>query len=360
MRSFPACLWRQNLLRYNFYQMPRATPLKKKNPMALAFESQVRSSVKSLDLEKKRVLLAVSGGADSTAMLQAFHRLKMSFAVASVDHGLRMSAAQDVEWVQALCGQLEVPFLSCKLAVGRTAGIEARARDLRYAALQTLAQRHGFDHIATAHTASDQAETLLMRLSRGSSLRGASGILPSRGDGVVRPLLSVTRSEVLGYLRALRQKFLVDPMNAELDFERVRMRRRALPGLARAHGSSRETLELNLARFAGLAQEDEQFLSAQAAELLSSRKYGLASEVSKVASARSQVFSRKALLPVAKALRYRLWVALLQQAHLQTTWRNVDECERALLENRTGTLTEDCVIVSRSGSLRIVKAPPKG
>ena len=206
------------------------------------------------------VLLAVSGGADSTAMLIAMargaERLGLRVEVASLDHGLRPESAQEVEAVARLAARFGLPFHTRALGLRPGPGVEARAREARYAALEALRVERGLDAVATAHTASDQAETLLMRLARGASLRGARGIQAVRGP-VVRPLLDCTREDMEAFLAEQGVPFFRDPMNADPALLRSRIRHEVLPALARAAG---HPVARRLAAFARLASEDAALL----------------------------------------------------------------------------------------------------
>src|SRR5690242_15921659 len=120
---------------------------------------------RSVKADKRGLLLAVSGGADSTALLLATFELRAQFRtleVVSLDHGLRPESAQEVASVEATSRRLGLPFHSRSLGLRPGSGIEARARAARYHALDAVARERGLDFVATAHTASDQAETLLM------------------------------------------------------------------------------------------------------------------------------------------------------------------------------------------------------
>jgi tRNA(Ile)-lysidine synthase len=140
-------------------------------------------------------------------------------------------------------------------------GVEARARAARYAALDRIAREHSYDAIATAHTADDQAETLLMRLARGSALRGATAI---RTDAprLLRPLLGVRRADTEALVAAAGLVPVRDPTNADLRLFRTRIRHQVLPALREAAGPS---VVERLARFARSAAEDEELLAGQAA-----------------------------------------------------------------------------------------------
>jgi tRNA(Ile)-lysidine synthase len=212
-----------------------------------------------------RILVAVSGGVDSLALLLAAVEVAGDrTGVASLDHGLRVEAAAEVERVRALARSLGLPFHTQSLGLRPGPGAEARARAVRYAALDRIAREHGYDAIATAHTADDQAETLLMRLARGSALRGAAAI---RADGprLLRPLLTIRRAQTEAMVAAAGLAPVRDPTNADPGLFRTRIRHHVLPVLRQAAGPS---VVERLARFARSAAEDEELLSGLAAQAL--------------------------------------------------------------------------------------------
>jgi tRNA(Ile)-lysidine synthase len=224
-----------------------------------------RAVAASFERQAGRILVAVSGGVDSLALLVAAAGVAGGrTGVASLDHGLRPAAAAEVERVRELARSLGLPFHTESLHLRPGPGVEARARTARYAALERMARDHGYAAIATAHTADDQAETLLMRLARGSALRGAAGI---RTDAprLLRPLLGVRRAETEAFVAAAGLVPARDPTNADPRLFRTRIRHHVLPALREAAGPS---VVERLARFARSAAEDEALLSGQAAQAL--------------------------------------------------------------------------------------------
>lgn len=205
----------------------------------------------------RAVLLAVSGGADSTAMLVlaaewARERGAPRLLVATVDHALRVEAKAETAAVAALAGRLgfEHRTLAAPLAAGAS-GVEAKARVLRYGALVAHAASAGADAIATAHTLDDQAETVLMRLSAGSGPAGLAAMRPDiMRDGVrhLRPLLGVAKARLVATLRARGVGWAEDVMNADPAFARARLRAGGL-ALAR-EGLTPERLATLAARMA--------------------------------------------------------------------------------------------------------------
>ncbi len=179
------------------------------------------------------MLVAVSGGADSTALLLGLARLGPEFGyqlgAAHLDHGLRgLEAARDRRFVARLCAALGVPLESARWNTRermRRRGLSGQdgLRRLRREFLERAARRLGAAVIATAHTADDQLETLLMRLARGAGLEGLGGIGARRGIWI-RPLLAASRFEIEADLRAIRQSWREDASNADLRYERNRVR----------------------------------------------------------------------------------------------------------------------------------------
>jgi len=186
-----------------------------------------------------RVLLAVSGGADSTAMLHAMTklrpRLEIELEVATVDHGLRPESGSETARVAASAAALGLPCETLRVNV-RAARAQARggwqeaARRARLDGLEALAHRRGCTRVALAHQADDQAETVLFRIVRGTGLAGMAGI-PHRRGIFVRPLLDVRRAEIARYLAKRGIPFIEDPSNADLRYARPRVRHRLLPAL---------------------------------------------------------------------------------------------------------------------------------
>lgn len=212
------------------------------------------------------VLVALSGGPDSTALLAVLAALSRSGRVGAVrachvDHGLREGSHEDQARCAALCASLGVPFDARRVQVG-PGNLQAEARRARYAALRAAAREAGAARIATGHTRTDQAETVLLRLLRGAGARGLSGI-PARRGALVRPLLGASRPEVLGYLSRRALPFLEDPTNASPRFLRNRVRAELLPVLAALSPAA----ERHLARAASLLRADERALDRAARAL---------------------------------------------------------------------------------------------
>jgi len=221
------------------------------------------------------LLLAVSGGPDSTALLVLADRWRKEGGapvfVATVDHGLRAGSREEAEAVAALCAARGLPHAILTWEGDKPAsGLPAAARDARYRLLGAHARRIGADTIATAHHADDQAETVLMRLLRGSGPAGLAGMARlspapwSGGEGLTlaRPLLGLAKADLIGLCRAEGLAYFEDPTNADEAYRRPQLRRLAAvlarEGLGRA--------ELN--RLAARAARAEQALAPAIAALL--------------------------------------------------------------------------------------------
>jgi tRNA(Ile)-lysidine synthase len=183
------------------------------------------------------VLVACSGGPDSTALLLALAELSgelgLSLHVASVDHGLRPDAAADVAIAREQALRIGVAFHALRVTVEPGASRQGAARRARYAALRSKAAELAASRITVGHTLDDQAETVLLRMLRGAGAAGLSGIDPLRADGVARPLIDCPRAEVHAFARASGLPIARDPSNADATFARVRVRQELLPWLER-------------------------------------------------------------------------------------------------------------------------------
>lgn len=220
--------------------------------------------------EQSTVLAAVSGGADSMALLHLLHtlrlRLKIDLHAATFDHGLRGAAsAADAAHVQETGAAWDIPVMVGQVALDPAAsGIEARARAARYAFLAQTAQRVGAALVATGHHADDQAETVLLHLIRGGGLHGLGGLRPQTpyplpgfdSLSLIRPLLGVTRQEIEQYCAEQQIAYRHDATNDTPDTLRNRLRLEALPYLAQFNPRIIEALN----RFAEIASLEDTYI----------------------------------------------------------------------------------------------------
>jgi tRNA(Ile)-lysidine synthase len=204
--------------------------------------------------EGDRLLVAVSGGCDSTALLRALatlaprRRWQLNLTVAHVHHHLRESADDDAAFVEALADHLDLPYARADVhpQAQSDSNIESAARYLRYDALGDLAAQHRAAFVVTAHQADDQLETFLMRLMRGAGARGLRGIawrrrltahtnqhIPHQAPLLIRPMLAATRDEARTFLETINQPWREDPTNQDTKRRRAQLRHDVLPALRR-------------------------------------------------------------------------------------------------------------------------------
>lgn len=326
------------------------------NRRSSAFERQIRR-VLAETIPAGPVVVAASGGADSTATLIAVARAlgPESVTAAHFDHRLRhpSEAAQDFEAVRALAARLGV-----LLSVGRPSrrpsdGSEASARTARYRWLARACNGAGAAFCLTGHTLDDQAETVLLRLARGAGALGAAGMRPvapwpvpaARGAAslhVVRPLLGVTRADVEGYLDALGVTASPDTTNEMLDYARNRVRHELMPALREVNARATE----HLAEFAATQRADDEVLTALALEWLQEHAREARGEV---------LLDRRRLraLPIALASRVIREAAgglgvRLEGAHVRAVLESLEKSGRSVDLPLAHSLTSGSLLELRS------------
>lgn len=209
---------------------------------------EIRRSIHRWRLAEHGIVLAVSGGSDSVALLCGFQQVLAKkgvaadamLTVAHLNHGFRAESDRDALFVRTLCKTLDLPYVEkrlerSELQADRSGSVEAAARHVRYAFLQQTAETLGYRYVATAHTADDQVETVLHRLIRGTGLAGLSGIPRSRvlsgAVTLVRPFLALSKEQLLHDLGKWQQPFCEDASNRENCFTRNLIRNKILPML---------------------------------------------------------------------------------------------------------------------------------
>ena len=280
------------------------------------------------------VICAVSGGADSVALLFGLYllreKLQFTLSAAHFNHQLRAEESdRDEAFVRALCHRYDIP-----LAVGTAPvtpgkkGLEAAARDARYSFFATLSGK-----IATAHTAGDNAETVLMHLVRGTGLSGLGGIAPVSGN-LIRPMLGITRQEVLDFLQEYCLQFVTDSSNNTDAFLRNRLRHHVMPLLEQENPRLAE----NLSAMALQLRQDEAFLREAAAE--------------------QTTLEVDALRQMAPALRVRILEAFLKENGVrEPEYRHIAMAESLIASQKPSARAEfpGGVIVERCyGTLRVM------
>ncbi len=300
-----------------------------------------------------RVIAAVSGGADSMALLRFLLEIKeeysLSISVCHVNHLLRGEEAErDQNFVRDFCDKNALPFylLRCdvqSLAKEKGLGFEECGRDVRYSFFNETAEKLGGAKIATAHTLSDCAETLIFNLARGTSPAGLASISPIRGN-IIRPLIECTRDEIEEYLASLSQPFVVDSTNSDTAYTRNFIRSEIIPLFKKINPS----FELSVQNLTELAREDTQYINAKSGEL-----YAAALKDGKI--------DRNIFLNADKALRRRIIAKLLTENNVMLQKKTVDEIlSAAEIGNFCINVKKDTFIVCKDGVIKLkVQAAPQ-
>jgi tRNA(Ile)-lysidine synthase len=282
------------------------------------------------------ILVAVSGGADSIALLSLLHRLAdpwhLRLTVAHCNYGLRGAESDGDElFVSAFCQERELPLVIQRPMLAKrrqSSSLQAAARKARYDFMMQSAQEVGADRIAVGHTANDQAETILMWMLRGAGMAGLAGMPYVRGEKIVRPLLASTREDVLAYLELEGITYRLDSSNEKPIYHRNRIRRELLPLITQLAPAAIRVLQ----RQADLLREDEQYLEAVVRNLIR--------ELVSYDSGSVQRLNRRAAMELPVALQRRLVRAVLRTFDGEgnaSTVRVVESVRLALLKGRSGT-----------------------
>ncbi len=313
--------------------------------------SALDRAVGHLDLAGRHLLVAVSGGLDSTAMLEGLVELadlrSLTLSVGHVNHGLRGDDSEaDERAVRERADRLGLRFSServdpraLRLGTSNRARptLQEAARALRYEALRVMAARHGADSVATAHNLDDQAETVLMRLFRGTGAEGLGGIPERSPDGaVVRPLLAVSRQEIAAYAAETGMKWREDGSNASDAYTRNRLRQHWIPQLAEAFNPQ---LLRSIGRLADSQRRDAEWIAElvdSAAGRLWSRRKADYGDVAGEGESLEFWDGGWEHLPEALALRLarRAMVEMggardVSRVHLERLWRFLSDEKRA-------------------------------
>jgi tRNA(Ile)-lysidine synthase len=250
-------------------------PTLKSTAKAYALEIQVRKTIEQFNMlvTGEHVLVAVSGGADSTALLLCLHKLasdlSLSLTAAHLNHRIRGAEAdEDQDFVGKMCADLGIPFVSEIIEVKQRAAkakqnLEEYARAVRYDFLRRVADRVNAQKIAVGHNLNDQAETALFRFIRGSGLEGLSSIHPVLDGIAIRPLLECTRDSIQQYLKQQNAPYREDSSNMDLRYARNRIRRELMPYLEK---SFNPRLVPIIAREVFLIRETWSFIESLAVE----------------------------------------------------------------------------------------------
>jgi tRNA(Ile)-lysidine synthase len=323
------------------------------------------------------IVLAVSGGPDSIALMWLAARWRRSLArgprlvAVTVDHGLRSEAAREARDVKRLARTLDLPHRTMRwTGIKPKTGLPAAARAARYRLLARAAQASGATHILTAHTRDDQAETLLMRMMRGSGIAGLAAMArESERDGVLlaRPFLDVSKSQLIATLKKAKIDFADDPTNRDLNFTRPRLRA-VMPVLAAEGGNAH-----NLARLASrlaranaavevLTDGAERYLALRDREAAHSR-FG--------AKSSGKAFGARAFVALPEEIRLRLLLRAINQfghegpAELGKVEVLLAALDRTIAENAAGRRSKlkqtlaGALVSLIDDRIRVEPAPPR-
>jgi tRNA(Ile)-lysidine synthase len=290
---------------------------------------------RALFVPGQHLLVAVSGGADSMALLSVLHRLApswhLSLTAIHFNYGLRGGESDaDESFVRAWCDERDVPLIVQQPVLPkkqRASSLQAAAREARYAAMKQIARDVGADRIVVGHTANDQAETIVMWMLRGAGLRGLAGMPYVREGIIVRPLLASTRKDVLAYLESEGLSYRSDSSNEKPLYYRNRIRKELMPVLIRLRPAAVRVLQ----RHADVLREDEVYLEQIIGGLISSLVSG--------DEAGHQRLNRHGIAALPVALQRRLIRRVLRSSDGQgraPSLRVVESVRYFLLKGRPG------------------------
>lgn len=237
--------------------------------------NKIQDTIQKYNLVKSgaKIILAVSGGPDSILLLTVFAKLRKKYnldlSVLHINHLIRKSAARkEADFVKKLSAKLKIPFYYYEkdapaFAKEHKLSLEEAARNIRRAVYGELLKKLGADSLATGHNSDDQAETVLMRIIRGTSPAGLGGMKPASGF-IIRPLIELPRAEITAYLEKNKIKFKTDESNKDIKFFRNKIRHKLLPLLKKEYNPNIIEALITLAR---LAEEDEDCYSKAALAL---------------------------------------------------------------------------------------------
>ena len=230
-------------------------------------EEKVLKTIKKYELIEQgdTIVVGVSGGPDSMALLNVLINLKYKVVVAHINHGLREESDEETQFVQNFCKEKNIPCYVKKanvadLAKNEKVGTEEAGRKLRYEFFEEVAKKENANKIATAHNANDNAETVLMNIIRGSGTSGLKGIEPKRENKYIRPIIECTRNEIEEYCKEQKLNPRQDKTNLENVYTRNKIRNILLPLIEEQFNPSIVT---SLNRMSQIAREENDYIQKQ-------------------------------------------------------------------------------------------------
>ncbi len=304
---------------------------------------KVRETIRRYNLLSKndKVVVGVSGGPDSVALILLLNSLRKEFKldlyIAHLDHQLRKNSYQDKDFVKSLARKLNLPFTWTKINIHRLSpggSIEEIARQVRLSFLFSLAKKIGASKIALGHNQDDQAETVLMRLIRGTGLFGLGSILPKRKIAnwiIIRPLIEIPRRTIESYVKRRKIKPCIDESNKNIIFLRNRIRNRLIPELIKDYNPNIKRALVNVAQIAAC---DYDYLEKAAQKVLNKLKRPLSKHKQRGNFLGGVKFNLNKLLklhPAIQRLLLRLSIAQIKGTTRRLNFTHIREIEDLIL-----------------------------
>ena len=289
------------------------------------------------------VAVGLSGGADSVCLLHFLSTIRDGYGIVlkavHVNHGIRGAEAdRDEAFVKSLCEKMDIELFTFYFDVPSLAeeygmGLEECGRKVRYEAFSSVEA----DKIAVAHTSSDNFETVLFNLVRGSSLTGICGIQPKR-DKIIRPLINITRTEVEEYCAENGLEYITDSTNSSTDYSRNRIRHNVIPALKSINPSAERSVD----RFVESVRRDDEYLTSLAEKLLSGCE-------------KDEGYDKETLKQAPASLKYRACALILKRSGIEYGFDTIERCVLAIDQSGKIEVSGDTYFDSRTDLVSVIK-----